>query len=538
MAGPEPVYNRPQPVQKPTRDSTDGRKRAAVCGGGLAGICTARNLIAVGIEPIIFDQNPKLGGLWNFNPDVNSGYMYQSCCVNSNRQSLEFPDHHYPETEPDYPRHPAILRYLDTYVEKFDLYRYACLRSKVIDASETSPGSWRVTYESLDGYYGRDYVNVDYVVVCTGQTTRPFMPQYPGIEEFEGEIMHAAKFRSADRFHGKKVLIVGMGTATGCDISQEISFAASHTSVSVRRGMTLLPRYLLGINRWDWFAGAAWVYHFGLSKTVNKIYMFILDSLYYCMYGDLKKIGLRKFSSKVDSKQSTSPICTDACAFPQRVKLGYIKMRGPVKRYTRKGVEFANGEYHDFDTVIFATGYHREIPFTVNKTEFSFPDTPLYKYTFNPSYKNMAFALFMKTVGPQFPVCWFQSRWVAQVFSGQRKLPPAEAMLKSSKAQTRHHGIGGLDPFDTCDLFMDAIGYPRPSNWQLFGMMFTRPTFVIKYLFSPRWALWVPAEKLCPPISKYPKSSMERVGGKMTVPIGSTVTPGTTQPEKPAATAA
>lgn len=169
--------------------------------------------------------------------------------------------------------------------------------------------------------------------------------------------------------------------------------------------------------------------------------------------------------------------------------------------------------------VIFCTGYHREIPFTVNKQEFSFPDTPLYKYTFNPKYRNMAFALFMKTVGPQFPVAWLQSRWVAKLFAGQLSLPSAEAMLKSSKAQTRHHGIGGLDPFDTCDLFMSAIGMPRPSGWKLFGMLFTAPLSLIKYLSGPRWQYWVPLDELAPPVKHYPSSSMEVVAGKMTVPI-------------------
>lgn len=350
--GPHDIeYDRPQPILKPLRESPDNRKRVAVCGGGLAGICTARNLLAVGIEPIIFDLNPKLGGLWNYNPDPECGYMYQGCCVNSNRQSLEFPDHRYDDTLPDYPRHPTVLNYLDTYTERFDLYKYACLRSKVIDASEHAPGQWTVTYESLDGHYKRDYVKVDGVVVCTGQTTRPFMPEYPGKEEFQGEITHAARFRSGAKYHGKNVLIIGMGTATGCDISQEISFSAMHTSVSTRRGQTFIPRYLLGISRWDWFAGLTWVHVFGLDKWVNRLYMFILDSVYYCQYGRMDKLGLRKFKKGVDAKDSTSPICTDACAFPQRVKLGFIQMRGAVKRYHKRGVEFQNGDYADFDAV-------------------------------------------------------------------------------------------------------------------------------------------------------------------------------------------
>jgi len=506
----------PARICKPLREVTDGRKRIAVCGGGLAGICCARNLIAVGIEPIIFDMNPKLGGMWNFNPDPNVGYMYQSCCVNSNKQSMEFPDHPFSEDEPDYPRHTGIIKYLDTYSDKFDLYRYFAPRTRIIDASEHAPGAWTVTYESVDGHFERDYVKVDAVIACTGQTTKPFIPEYPGCDVFKGEIMHASRFRSASKFAGQNVLVVGLGTATGADISQEISFAAKHVSVSVRRGQTLLPRYLLGVNRWDWFAGRTWWLHVpGMLKFVNKIYMTLLDIVYYCMYGDLKKLGLRKFDRSVDSKQSTSPICTDACAFPQRVKLGYITMRGAIKRYTKNGVEFANGDYHDFDAVVYSTGYHREIPFTINKKEFEFPDTPLFHYTFNPEYRNFAFSLYFKPVGPSFSACWLQARWIALVLSKKLALPPADVMLKNSKAQTRHHGVGGLDPFNTFDEFMEQVNLARPTTKQLFAKFFYKPLWVIDYLRKPRWNLWVPVESLCPPIPEYPKSSLVPVGDKM-----------------------
>ena len=316
-----PVYRVPRPITKPLRESPDGRKRVAVVGGGLAGICAARNLLAVGIEPVIFDRNPKLGGLWNFNPDPNCGYMYQSCCVNSNKQSMQFPDHQFPEHEPDYPRHPGIISYLDTYAERFNLYNYVAPRTNVLDASEHAPGAWTITFESLDGAYEKDFVKVDGLVIANGQTTAPFIPEYPGMDKFKGEIMHACNFRTAGKFHGKKVLIVGLGTATGSDLAQEISFAASHTSVSVRRGQTFLPRYLLGLNRWDWFGGRTWWLHFGIEQRINMCYMYLLDTVYYLMYGDLGKLGIRKFNRKLDSKQSTSPICTDACAFPQRVKV-------------------------------------------------------------------------------------------------------------------------------------------------------------------------------------------------------------------------
>eukprot|EP00191_Tetraselmis_sp_GSL018_P000284 CAMPEP_0177611170 /NCGR_PEP_ID=MMETSP0419_2-20121207/20316_1 /TAXON_ID=582737 /ORGANISM="Tetraselmis sp., Strain GSL018" /LENGTH=69 /DNA_ID=CAMNT_0019106817 /DNA_START=95 /DNA_END=300 /DNA_ORIENTATION=+ len=55
-------------VQKPDPVSRTGRRRIAVIGGGLSGICTARQLLIDGIEPVIFEVRNKLGGLWLYDP--------------------------------------------------------------------------------------------------------------------------------------------------------------------------------------------------------------------------------------------------------------------------------------------------------------------------------------------------------------------------------------------------------------------------------------------------------------------------------------
>merc|ERR1711879_157665 len=184
------------------------------------------------------------------------------------------------------------------------------------------------------------------------------------------------------------------------------------------------------------------------------------------------------------------------------------------------GVEFVDGEYQDFDFVVFATGYHREVPFTINGKEFSFPDTPLYHYTFNPSYRNVAFSVFFKPTGPSFGQAWLQGRWLSQVFAGELSLPSAEVMLKQSKAQSKHHGVGGLDPFNLFDEFMEQLELPRPTGFQLMMRSLYQPFWVYRYLMAPRWNLWIPVSKLAPGVQEYAPSSQERVGDRYAKPIG------------------
>jgi hypothetical protein len=237
-------------------------------------------------------------------------------------------------------------------------------------------------------------------MIATGQVSKAFVPKVPGQEEFKGQIIHSEQFRTATKYADKSVLIVGLGTATGPDISQELSYVARHVSVSSRRGCTFLPRfacvfvywplcfmhrwrgalrlqalhindivstelkltsscvlgycvrYLLGVNRWSWFAGRTWwMYVPGLLTSIKKIYFIILNWVYWFMFGDMKALGLRGYDPKLDSRDSTAPICTDSYCFPQRVKLGYISMRRGLKRFTPNGMEFVDGEYQNFDTV-------------------------------------------------------------------------------------------------------------------------------------------------------------------------------------------
>ena len=43
---------------------------------------------------------------------------------------------------------------------------------------------------------------------------RPFFPQISGLKDFQGEVIHSHDYKSAERFKGKKVIVIG-GSFTG-----------------------------------------------------------------------------------------------------------------------------------------------------------------------------------------------------------------------------------------------------------------------------------------------------------------------------------
>src|SRR5690606_2908451 len=63
------------------------------------------------------------------------------------------------------------------------------------------------------------------VVSATGTWSKPFIPDYPGREDFEGVQLHSTNYRRPEPFAGKKVAIVG-GANSGAQILAEVSRVA------------------------------------------------------------------------------------------------------------------------------------------------------------------------------------------------------------------------------------------------------------------------------------------------------------------------
>lgn len=83
---------------------------------------------------------------------------------------------------------------------------------------------WQVTaiYKPTNTKIVKDF---DSVIICNGHYNQPTIPKFEGQEKFRGEIFHSHKYRSAKRFTGLRVLVVGAGPS-GLDMALHISKVA------------------------------------------------------------------------------------------------------------------------------------------------------------------------------------------------------------------------------------------------------------------------------------------------------------------------
>ena len=101
-------------------------------------------------------------------------------------------------------------------------------------------GHWAVETETGETFTGTT------VVVATGYNHTPVPPQWPGVETFPGELVHASAYRNAAPYRGKDVLVVGAGN-TGSEIAVDLTEGgASRVRLAIRTAPHIVRRSNLG----------------------------------------------------------------------------------------------------------------------------------------------------------------------------------------------------------------------------------------------------------------------------------------------------
>jgi len=88
-----------------------------------------------------------------------------------------------------------IHKYLQHVVDKYGVHRFTKLRHKVTRCVwNDNIKKWKVTVEKLEtGAIFEE--EVDIVVNCRGALNEPSMPKIPGLETFDGQIIHSALWK-------------------------------------------------------------------------------------------------------------------------------------------------------------------------------------------------------------------------------------------------------------------------------------------------------------------------------------------------------
>jgi trimethylamine monooxygenase len=201
--------------------------RVAIIGAGPSGLSALRafesarrNGEAIP-EVVCFEKQADWGGLWNYSwrtgldefgePVHNS--MYRYLWSNGPKECLEFADYtfeeHFGKAIPSYPPRAVLHDYITGRLAKSGVRPYIKFLTPVRWVSY-SPNSGKFTVAAKDLKADETIVSdFDHVIVASGHFSTPNVPEFPGLRQFPGRVLHAHDFRSADEFAGKDVVIVG-----------------------------------------------------------------------------------------------------------------------------------------------------------------------------------------------------------------------------------------------------------------------------------------------------------------------------------------
>jgi indole-3-pyruvate monooxygenase len=198
-------------------------------------------------------------------------------------------------------------------------------------------------------------IRARYVVVGSGLNSKPVIPTFPGVEKFQGRIVHGGEYVNAKPFSGQSVLIVGMGN-TGAEIALDLSESGVEPTISIRNGVHIVPRDLFGLPIQVVATLASTIMPRGMNDAV---FPFILDFA----LGGLSKHGIRRprqgILEQVD-KSGKIPVLDIGTA--KRIQEGKIKVRTGISAITTDSVIFNGGEKGRFDAIVLATGYRPSYP--------------------------------------------------------------------------------------------------------------------------------------------------------------------------------
>ncbi|HSV39453.1 MAG TPA: NAD(P)/FAD-dependent oxidoreductase [Nocardioidaceae bacterium] len=194
--------------------------RIIIIGAGVAGIATAVTLRKAGFHNFtILEKGSDVGGVWHWNH-----YPGLTCDVPSNIYQFSFAPK--PNWKHIFATGPEIQRYHREVVEKFGLGEHLRLDTEVTSAIFNG-ASWSVTTAA------GEEIEADFVIAATGVLHHPFTPDIPGLDSFEGDVVHTARWDDSLETAGKRIGVIGTGS-TGVQVFSALQKEASHITQFAR----------------------------------------------------------------------------------------------------------------------------------------------------------------------------------------------------------------------------------------------------------------------------------------------------------------
>ncbi len=168
-----------------------------VVGGGQGGIALSARLRQLGVPTIVIDKRARPGDQWRS--------RYKSLCLHDPVWYDHLPYIKFPDNWPVFAPKDKIADWLESYTKVMELNYWTGTEAKSARYDETTR-EWTVEVER-DGQ--PLVLRPKQLVLATGMSGRPNIPDYPGMASFRGDQHHSSAHPGPDAYAGKKAVVIG-----------------------------------------------------------------------------------------------------------------------------------------------------------------------------------------------------------------------------------------------------------------------------------------------------------------------------------------
>ena len=414
-------------------------QRVCIVGSGVAGLATAKVLLADGFEVVVFEKERTLGGVWC------ESRTYPSLRTNDPREFYRFSDHPYPSSTDDYPKAEQVRDYLLSYAERFgiaDRIRFGTevTHAALSPAEEGDEPHWDVTVQQAAGQTETE--SFDFLVVCNGVFSEPYVPEVEGRDRFSGVVAHSSELEPKDA-EGRRIVVVG-SSKSGLDLASWAAEAGSSCTLVFREASWMLPRFFWGWLNLKWVIFPRFFEAFAPYYHQNRFESWLHQ-------GGAPLVGRfwRTFTAILRRElRGTGPLIPKA---PLPARAEDLAVGTHVYEQVRRGeitahqatitgfpgggaIELSDGTQLEADLVLFATGWRHGAPFLEEEVRSRIEGDEgfqLYRMILPPEVPQIGFigynSSFSNTLTAEI-----SAHWLSQRFRGELALPSAEIMKREA----------------------------------------------------------------------------------------------------------
>ncbi|MFN5275727.1 flavin-containing monooxygenase, partial [Bradyrhizobium sp.] len=214
-------------LRKASTEYADRDPDVLVVGGGQAGLAIAARLKQLKIDALIVDREARVGDNWR--------KRYHALTLHNQVQVNHLPYMPFPPNWPTYIPKDKLANWFESYVDAMELNFWT--GTEFLGGSyDDAQGRWTVELRRADGTTRT--MQPRHVVMATGVSGIPNLPDIPGLKNFSGKVMHSSRYEDGESWTGKRALVIGTGNS-GHDIAQDLHSSGAAVTL-VQRSPTLV----------------------------------------------------------------------------------------------------------------------------------------------------------------------------------------------------------------------------------------------------------------------------------------------------------